>query len=311
MKRITADVKRTIDAELTGQLLKVGRIRDELVAYANQFIQNFNADNYLLFGNTTLRQLCSLSVKGGLGIANLEAQISPRPPDVLVWNDYSGDCDLNLIINRQNYPRGKPTGEVLAAVAQRIKILLAKTIGETRYSTFVTDLRVTDLRPPLYRCSQAEALAHIIDFISQNLQLPIQIPVPGPGGYVNARNIVSMLKDIIPSLVGICGPNLENVFGSITKAKSDDYVVYDDRIQNLLFVSDLNQVKSSWTDIDYGFFPYAPGRMDTLGYEVSELAIAQQRARQLGKAIQPYDVFKIINSAFVYTTQGHDECSGS
>ena len=316
MFKIDVETKRTIDSELTKQLLGISSIRDELMSYTNRFLEKFHTDTYQLFDAIPIHQLCDISVKGGLGIENLEAQLQARAPDILVWNDYIGDCDLNLIIKKDQYPSGKSTGEVMGAVAQRIKILLVETIDETRYSTLLKDLKADKISPPLYRCSQVEVLAHIVDFVSQNIQLPVQIPGVIRGDIADLQPILIMVKDIIPQLVEICGDNLKTVTDIVTTSDSNDWIVYDNRIkENILFVSNLNNVESSWTDVDYSFFPYIPGRMDSLGYEVNELVIKQQRARQIQEnpdlrstdifqpVTLPYDIFKLAITPFAYTTQ--------
>ncbi|SCY15097.1 hypothetical protein [Desulfoluna spongiiphila] len=299
MKRMKVATKRAIDSEITGQLLKIDPIRGELMAYANRFMEKYHTDTRPLLGAITLHELCSLSVKGGLGLSNLKAQISPNPPDTLVWDGYAGDCDLNLVIKQDKIPKGKTVGEVMAAVAQRIKILLVEAIEDTRYSTLLEHLPHGALGgDKLYRCSQLEALAKLIDFSSKKLDIPLQVPVE----FAGAQTIVNVFKDLVPILTAVGGANLKKVFDLIMTADSKDWLVYC--TETLFFVSDLNRVNSAWNDVDHSFFPYAPGRMDALGHEVSELAIDQQKARQKeAEATQPYDVFKIITSDFRYSSR--------
>jgi len=297
MKRMKVSTKRAIDSEITGQLLKIDPIRRELTAYANRFMEKYHTDDRLLFDSIAIHELCLLSVKGGLGLSNLKAQISPNPPDTLVWDGYAGDCDLNLVIRQDRIPQDKTVGEVMAAVAQRIKILLVETIDDTRYSTLLEHLPHGALGgDKLYRCSQLEALAKLIDFSSKKLDIPLQVPVE----FAGAKTLVNVFKDLIPILTAVGGVNLKKVFDLITTADSKDWLVYCS--ESIFFVSNLNRVNSAWNDVDYSFFPYAPGRMDALGYEVSELAIEQQKARQKEtETVQPYDVFKIITSDFMYS----------
>lgn len=307
-KKIDVESKRAVDTALTKSLLAIPSIRQALAVFTNRFLERFYTDTYALIGGSTINQMCTLSVKGGLGIANLEAQLRHPAPNVLVWDNYVGDCDLNLLINRAQYPQGRTTGEVMAAVSQRTKILLAKTINDTRYSTLVSELRVAQLQPPLYLCSQIEALSHVVDFVAQDLALPVPMP-PGPGPAA-LNPILQLLKDVLPALAGIGGAPLNEVFNSILTSASNDWIVFDDRQTQLLFVADLNKVKSTWTDVDQSFFPYAPGRMDTLGYEVAELAIRQQMDRGFRDDPDierpeetPYDIFRVTNTPFRYTNR--------
>src|SRR5690606_14630128 len=137
-----------------------------------------------------------LCVKGGLGIENLKAQLHKPSPSTLVWNNYVGDCDLNLLIKKDKYPTGRMTGEVMAAVSNRIKILLAKTIDDTRYSTLISDLKAGALEKPLYLCNQIEALSQVIDFVSRGSQLPVSLPsAPSPAAL---NQVIQLIKDVIP-----------------------------------------------------------------------------------------------------------------
>lgn len=319
MKKLSVDDKRTLDSVVTGQLLGIDAIRAELINYANAFIEAFNADTYRLFDQITLHELAALSVKGGLGIENLRAQAAPNPPNNLVWNTYKGDCDLNLLIRRDRYPAGKTTGQVMAAVAQRVKILLVQTIGVTRYCTLVQQLEAAQrpnprqpgplgIRPPLYLCNQIQALALLVNFVGQDMRLPINnnaLPPPvnlnNPRPTVDVMAVAELFSSVIPGLVGIGGPDLQKVFDYVS-AKSQ-FLVYYDPDARLFFVSNLQYVRSTWADVDYSFFPYAPGRMDSLGYEVTELAMDQIRARQVKRSELPYDVFKVTNTPFSYTSQ--------
>lgn len=303
MKKISVDHKRKLDDAVTKQLLGIQPIRSELEKYTTAFIAAFNADTVPLFGpngpRTTLGELSSLSVKGGLGIANLKAQAQNPAPNHLVWNAYIGDCDFNLLIEKSAYPPGIPTGEVMAAVAMRIKILLIETIAQTRFATLAQLLANSTVQPPLYLCSQIEALSQLVLFLGQDLTPEIQAANFQPSN--NALAISKCLADLAPSLAGIRGPDIERVFQMISGASSNQFLVYRDQREKLFFVCDIGRVKSEWFDVDYSFFPYAPGRLDSLGYEVSELAITQQKDRQVGRKKLAYDVFKVVTSDFTYT----------
>ncbi|WP_193181418.1 hypothetical protein [Nisaea sediminum] len=303
MRKISVDHKRNLDSAVTGQLLKITSIRNELESYTTAFIKAFNADNVPLFPapakQVTLAKLTSLSVKGGLGIENLEAQATNQPPNRLVWNNYAGDADFNLLIEKEAYPPGLTTGAVMASVGQRIKMLLAETIGTTRFANLTQILSNQTLQAPLYLCNQVEALAHLVDFLSQDLTPPID----GANFPVNADalTIAKCLSGLEPALSGIRGPDIQRAFQAITASSGNQLLVYRDREEKLFFVSDVGRVKSEWFDVDYSFFPYAPGRMDGLGFEVTELAIAQQRAREVNRTKLPYDIFKVVTSDFTYT----------
>lgn len=298
MRKISVNDKRTLDAEFTGQLLKIARVKSELVKYANTFVKLFDEDGYLLFhdpergGGIKINQLSELVVKGGLGLEMLKAIDARRAPTRLEWGTYTGDCDLNLLIRRDRYPRGWMTGQVLAAVAQRVKVLLVKAIDATRYSTFVQDLG-TNVADPLFRCDKLEAAARLILFVADPSMLT---------GDANLRTVGGVLKlftSLVPALVERAGPDMQKVFDSLLKSSGDDFLVYQK--DGLFFVTNLQYVRSSWADVDYSFFPYAPGRMDSLGFEASELAQQQRRARQVEREDLPYDVFKVTNTAFQFT----------
>lgn len=303
MKKISVGHKRNLDSAVTGQLLKNKLIRGELETYATAFIKAFNADTVPLFPapakQVTLSKLTSLSVKGGLGIENLEAQATNQPPNRLVWNKYAGDADFNLLIEKDAYPPGLTTGAVMAAVAQRIKMLLAETIGTTRFANLTQILSNETLHAPLYLCNQVEALSHLVAFLSQDLTPPID-GASFPGN-ANAQTIAQCLSGLEPSLSGIRGPDVQRAFQAITSSSGNQLLVYRDRDEKLFFVADIGRVKSDWFDVDYSFFPYAPGRMDSLGFEVTELAIAQQHAREVNRTKLPYDIFKVVTSDFTYT----------
>ncbi|KFA94370.1 hypothetical protein [Archangium violaceum] len=140
MRKISVTDKRALDETFTKQFLSIQQVREQLQDYANKFLENFHQDTYLLFDTIRISELCSLSVKGGLGIANLMARRQQQQLRGLVWDDYVGDCDLNLLIRKNEFPPGRTTGEVMAAVAQRIKILLARTISDTAYCSLVKDV---------------------------------------------------------------------------------------------------------------------------------------------------------------------------
>lgn len=306
MKKIDVDSKRIIDGQLTKKLLAIPSIKNELLKFTNRFMERFYTDDYLIFGGYKINQLSELCVKGGLGIENLKAQLHKPSPSTLVWNNYVGDCDLNLLIKKDKYPTGRMTGEVMAAVSNRIKILLAKTIDDTRYSTLISDLKAGALEKPLYLCNQIEALSQVIDFVSRGSQLPVSLPsAPSPAAL---NQVIQLIKDVIPALVEKAGAPVQVVFDSILRSTSKDWIVFNK--DGLLFVSDLNHVKSSWANVDQSFFPYAPGRMDALGYEVSELAIRQQIDRSFRddpdierQEETPYDIFTVCNTPFRYTNK--------
>jgi len=303
VKKISVDHKRSLDSMVTDQLLGIRPIREELETYTTAFIKAFNADTVPLFPApakpVTLSTLTSLSVKGGLGITNLEAQAKTQPPSRLVWSDYVGDADFNLLIEKGAYPPGLSTGTVMASVAQRIKMLLAETIGTTRFANLVQILSNQNLERPLYLCNQIEALSHLVSFLSQDLTPSIDgvnFPV-NP----NAETIAQCLSGMEPLLSSKRGPDIQRAFQAITASSGNQLLVYRNREEKLFFVSDLGRVKSEWFDVDYSFFPYAPGRMDSLGFEVTELAIAQQHAREVNRSKLPYDIFKVVTSDFAYT----------
>lgn len=298
MRKISIGDKRTLDAEFTGQLLKIPKIKSELAKYANAFVQLFDADTYRLFATEQkqglpINELCELVVKGGLGLEMLRALDANKPLNGLEWGTYTGDCDLNLLIRAEKYPRGWMTGPVLAAVAQRIKVLLVQAIDATRYSTFVQDLDKAkqSLVDPLFRCDKFAAAARLLGFVADDLEIEVDLETLG--------GVIALFSSLVPDIVKRAGPDMQKVFDFVLKSSSDDFLVYQK--DGLLFVSNLQYVRSSWADVDYSFFPYAPGRMDSLGFEASELAQRQREARQVERTELPYDIFKVTSTPFQFT----------
>lgn len=268
---------------------------------ANEFLWLFDQDAYPVFPNLTLPGLCDVSVKGGLGIENLRAQERQPPPNTLVWENYMGDCDLNLLIKKSSYPAGEMSGEVMARVAKRTKILIVQAMQNIPFDTAADEIEHTHLQDPLYFCSQVEALAHVVTFASRDLHLGVDLPAAVQNSIANLETILNMIKTIQPQLAGICGRDFDVVCKIITGSKSNRWLVYNSPEKNLLFITDLERIESTWTDVDYSFFPYAPGRVDSQGYEISELAMRQMLARQRGDLKNPYDIFTLATSNFVYT----------
>ena len=334
MQKLDTDTKRTLDSEFTGQILRIPAIRGVLERLCNAFLQLFAQDTYPVFPNLTLPQLCDVSVKGGLGMENLRAQAQHPPPETLVWGSYTGDCDLNLLIKKSSYPAGAMSGEVMARVAKRTKILMVQAIEQIFFNTAADEIQRADMyryptgemrdeemprpgkRPrieaqhsfhyehaglqnPLCYCTQVEALTQVVSFAYRALPL-------GNAVHINPADlstILNMIKSILPRLADIFGPDFDAVCKTITGSRSNQWIVYDNPEKDLLFVSDLERLESTWTDVDYSFFPYAPGRVDSQGYEISELAMRQALARQHGVQLNPYDIFKIATSTFAYTDE--------